>query len=74
MLRIWDTTIEPTHVQTVWQGVKEKVTALAWHPNQMKLAFGTEHGKVGMWNSLNNKGLGEKFPENVNFVLKILSK
>ena len=36
MLRVWDTSVKPTYLQTIWQGVKEKVTALAWHPTLTK--------------------------------------
>ena len=45
MLRVWNQSVKPNHIQTIWQGVKEKVTALAWHSKELKICFGTEHGK-----------------------------
>lgn len=73
MFRVWNTQIEPTFVQTVWQGVKEKVTALAWHRTELKLAFGTEHGKVGMWNSNNNKVVNsDKYHKKIVYSISFL--
>ena len=45
MLRVWNQSVKPNHIQTIWQGVKEKVTALAWHSKELRIGFGTEHGK-----------------------------
>ena len=56
MFRVWQRDTDPgPEQQTVWQGVKEKVTALAWNKGGDKLAFGTELGKVGTWTLKSNK-------------------
>ena len=56
MFRIWQRDSLPGPAQQiVWQGVKEKVTALVWDKSGEKLAFGTELGKVGTWSLKNNK-------------------
>ena len=37
-------------VSFLWKGVKEKVTALCWHPtDETKLAFGLDDGAVGIY-------------------------
>ena len=55
MFRTWNLDLLPINIQTVWQGVKEKVTALAWHDSKLLLGFGTELGKVGVWSATSNK-------------------
>ena len=55
MFRTWNLDLLPINIQTVWQGVKEKVTALVWHESKLLLGFGTELGKVGVWSATSNK-------------------
>ncbi|KAM3844618.1 gem-associated protein 5 isoform 2-T2 [Vipera latastei] len=58
MLRVWNTMSINNHydVKTFWQGIKSKVTALAWHPTKEGcLAFGTDDGKVGIYDTYSNK-------------------
>ncbi|XP_023818197.1 gem-associated protein 5 isoform X2 [Oryzias latipes] len=52
MIRVWNTLSSQNKydIRTFWQGVKSKVTALAWHPQKEgTLSFGTEDGKVGIY-------------------------
>ncbi|CAN9501079.1 unnamed protein product [Ophioblennius macclurei] len=58
MIRVWNTlaTQNRYDVRTFWQGIKSKVTALAWHPKKEgSLAFGTDDGKVGIYDVFSNK-------------------
>ncbi|XP_051869754.1 gem-associated protein 5 [Pristis pectinata] len=58
MIRVWDTISlqGPYHIKTLWQGIKSKVTSLCWHPTKESLlAFGTEDGKVGIYEIYSNK-------------------
>ncbi|XP_077975936.1 gem-associated protein 5-like [Styela clava] len=55
MIRVWKTRSPKSayDITTLWQGIKEKVMALAWHPNKEGcLAFATEDGKVGIYDTL----------------------
>ncbi|CAN0269315.1 unnamed protein product [Lampetra planeri] len=58
VLRVWRT-LSPRaayDVSSYWQGVHAKLTALAWHPSREgRLAFGTDEGKVGIYDLYNNK-------------------
>uniref|UniRef100_A0A672SYA2 Gem nuclear organelle associated protein 5 n=1 Tax=Sinocyclocheilus grahami TaxID=75366 RepID=A0A672SYA2_SINGR len=58
MIRVWNTlSIQNQYdIKTFWQGIKSKVTALAWHPiKEGTLAFGTDDGKVGINEVYSNK-------------------
>ncbi|TRY96147.1 hypothetical protein DNTS_028341 [Danionella cerebrum] len=58
MIRVWNTlSIQNQYdINTFWQGIKSKVTALAWHPiKEGSLAFGTDDGKVGVYEVYSNK-------------------
>ncbi|KAK9955780.1 hypothetical protein ABG768_015633 [Culter alburnus] len=58
MIRVWNTlSIQNQYdIKTFWQGIKSKVTALAWHPvKEGSLAFGTDDGKVGVYEVYSNK-------------------
>ncbi|MGH0178317.1 UNVERIFIED_CONTAM: hypothetical protein FKN15_012375 [Acipenser sinensis] len=58
MIRVWSTlSIQNRYdTKTFWQGIKSKVTALSWHPlKEGHLAFGTDDGKVGIYDSYSNK-------------------
>ncbi|KAF5892297.1 gem-associated protein 5 isoform X2 [Clarias magur] len=58
MIRVWNTLSlqNPYETRTFWQGIKSKVTALAWHPvKEGSLAFGTDDGKVGIYEVYSNK-------------------
>ncbi|XP_043560145.1 gem-associated protein 5 [Chiloscyllium plagiosum] len=58
MIRVWDTlSLQRAYdIKTLWQGIKSKVTALCWHPTkESSLAFGTEDGKVGIYEIYSNK-------------------
>ncbi|KAG2456186.1 gem-associated protein 5 isoform X1 [Polypterus senegalus] len=58
MIRTWNTlTIQNRYdTKIFWQGIKSKVTALAWHPlKENWLAFGTDDGKVGIFDTYSNK-------------------
>nr|XP_020442714.1 gem-associated protein 5 isoform X2 [Monopterus albus] len=58
MIRVWNTLTTQNHYDTrsFWQGIKSKVTALAWHPKKEgSLSFGTDDGKVGIYNVFSNK-------------------
>ncbi|CAK6979066.1 gem-associated protein 5 [Scomber scombrus] len=58
MIRVWNTltTQNQYDTRTFWQGIKSKVTALAWHPKREgSLAFGTDDGKVGIYEVFSNK-------------------
>lgn len=58
MIRVWNTLSSQNQYDTrcFWQGIKSKVTALAWHPKKEgSLAFGTDDGKVGIYDVFSNK-------------------
>ncbi|KAL7844635.1 hypothetical protein SRHO_G00231740 [Serrasalmus rhombeus] len=58
MIRVWNTlSIHNLYdTKTYWQNIKSKVTALAWHPaKEGSLAFGTDDGKVGIYEAYSNK-------------------
>ncbi|XP_069754122.1 gem-associated protein 5 [Narcine bancroftii] len=58
MIRVWDTISlqGPYDIKTLWQGIKSKVTSLCWHlTKENLLAFGTEDGKVGIYEIYSNK-------------------
>ncbi|XP_024121575.1 gem-associated protein 5 isoform X2 [Oryzias melastigma] len=58
MIRVWNTLScqNQYDIRTFWQGVKSKVTALAWHPHKEgSLSFGTEDGKVGIYDVFSSK-------------------
>nr|XP_046266368.1 gem-associated protein 5 [Scatophagus argus] len=58
MIRVWNTLTTQNQYDTrsFWQGIKSKVTALAWHPNKEgALSFGTDDGKVGIYEVFSNK-------------------
>ncbi|XP_026855963.2 gem-associated protein 5 isoform X3 [Electrophorus electricus] len=58
MIRVWNTLSvqNPYDTKTYWQGIKSKVTALAWHSvKEGSLAFGTDDGKVGIYDAYSNK-------------------
>lgn len=58
MIRVWNTlSIQNQYdIKTFWQGIKSKVTALAWHPlKEGSLAFGTDDGKVGIYEVYSNR-------------------
>ncbi|KAM3869078.1 gem-associated protein 5 [Diretmus argenteus] len=58
MIRVWSTlTIQNQYdTRSFWQGIKSKVTALAWHPTREgSLSFGTDDGKVGIYDVFSNK-------------------
>ena len=53
MVRVWDKT-KNTVIQ-VWQSVRTKVMVVAWHPyKEGILAYGTEEGRVGLYNNGNS--------------------
>ncbi|NWU36840.1 GEMI5 protein, partial [Hylia prasina] len=57
MIRVWNIlSISNNYdVKTFWQSIKSKVTALSWHPTKEGfLAFGTDDGKVGIFDTLAN--------------------
>ncbi|XP_077402822.1 gem-associated protein 5 isoform X2 [Vanacampus margaritifer] len=58
MIRVWNTLSAQNQydVRCFWQGIKSKVTALAWHPKREgTLSFGTDDGKVGIYEVFSNK-------------------
>ncbi|XP_040929797.1 gem-associated protein 5 isoform X2 [Betta splendens] len=58
MIRVWNTLATQNQYDTrsFWQGIKSKVTALAWHPKREgSLTFGTDDGKVGIYDVFSNK-------------------
>eukprot|EP00064_Thunnus_orientalis_P005982 superscaffoldBa00000603_g5996 len=58
MIRVWNTLTTQNQYDTrsFWQGIKSKVTALAWHPKREgSLSFGTDDGKVGVYDVFSNK-------------------
>nr|XP_061818666.1 gem-associated protein 5-like [Nerophis lumbriciformis] len=58
MIRVWNTMSaqNPYDMRCFWQGIKSKVTALAWHPKREgTLSFGTDDGKVGIYEVFSNK-------------------
>ncbi|ELU01058.1 hypothetical protein CAPTEDRAFT_189953 [Capitella teleta] len=58
MIRIWKTDHPDNSlsIQSHWQGIRSKVTALAWHPKKEgKLAYGTDDGRVGIMDTLSHK-------------------
>ncbi|XP_051902291.1 gem-associated protein 5 [Hippocampus zosterae] len=58
MIRVWNTLSAQNRYEArcFWQGVKSKVTALAWHPKREgTLSFGTEDGKVGIYEVFSSK-------------------
>ncbi|KAM8835184.1 gem-associated protein 5 [Synchiropus picturatus] len=57
-IRVWNTlaTQNQYETRTFWQGLKSKVTALSWHPlKEGSLSFGTDDGKVGIYDVFSNK-------------------
>ncbi|XP_031428189.1 gem-associated protein 5 [Clupea harengus] len=58
MIRVWNTITLHRKYDTklFWQGIRSKVTALSWHPTkEAHLAFGTDDGKVGIYDVFSNK-------------------
>ncbi|KAJ3589510.1 hypothetical protein NHX12_010355 [Muraenolepis orangiensis] len=58
MIRSWDTLSlqNPYQTRTFWQGIRSKITALVWHPSrEASLAFGTDDGKVGIYDAFSTK-------------------
>uniref|UniRef100_A0A3Q0RWZ4 Gem nuclear organelle associated protein 5 n=1 Tax=Amphilophus citrinellus TaxID=61819 RepID=A0A3Q0RWZ4_AMPCI len=58
MIRVWNTLTTQNQYDTrsFWQGIKSKVTALAWHPTKEgSLSFGTDDGKVGIYDVFSSK-------------------
>ncbi|XP_035034293.2 gem-associated protein 5 isoform X1 [Hippoglossus stenolepis] len=58
MIRVWNTLTTQNQYDTrsFWHGIKSKVTALAWHPKKEgSLSFGTDDGKVGIYEVYTNK-------------------
>ncbi|XP_063784441.1 gem-associated protein 5 isoform X2 [Pseudophryne corroboree] len=58
MIRVWNTlsVTNAYDVKTLWQGIRSKVTALSWHPTKEgSLAFGTDDGKVGIYDAFSSK-------------------
>ncbi|KAI9527302.1 hypothetical protein NQZ68_032173 [Dissostichus eleginoides] len=58
MIRVWNTLTTQNQYDTrsFWQGIKSKVTALAWHPKKEgSLSFGTDDGKVGIYEVFSNR-------------------
>ncbi|KAM4727035.1 gem-associated protein 5 [Anableps anableps] len=58
MIRVWNTLNSQNQydIRSFWQGIKSKVTALAWHPKKEgSLAFGTDDGKVGIYDVFSSK-------------------
>ncbi|XP_030601912.1 gem-associated protein 5 [Archocentrus centrarchus] len=58
MIRVWNTLTTQNQYDTrsFWQGIKSKVTALAWHPaKEGSLSFGTDDGKVGIYDVFSSK-------------------
>ncbi|XP_056372778.1 gem-associated protein 5 isoform X2 [Hyla sarda] len=58
MIRVWNTlsVVNAYDVKTLWQGIRSKVTALSWHPTKEgSLAFGTDDGKVGIYDVFSTK-------------------
>uniref|UniRef100_A0A8C9WZ94 Gem nuclear organelle associated protein 5 n=1 Tax=Sander lucioperca TaxID=283035 RepID=A0A8C9WZ94_SANLU len=58
MIRVWNTLTTQNQYDTrsFWQGIKSKVTALAWHPQKEgSLSFGTDDGKVGIYDVFSNR-------------------
>ncbi|XP_075958255.1 gem-associated protein 5 isoform X1 [Anarhichas minor] len=58
MIRVWNTLTTQNQYDTrcFWQGIKSKVTALAWHPTKEgSLSFGTDDGKVGIFEVFSNR-------------------
>ncbi|XP_069825049.1 gem-associated protein 5 [Dendropsophus ebraccatus] len=58
MIRVWNSlsVVNAYDVKTLWQGIKCKVTALSWHPTKEgSLAFGTDDGKVGIYDVFSTK-------------------
>ncbi|XP_046394335.1 gem-associated protein 5-like [Ischnura elegans] len=49
-IRLWNTgNSKEVQMTTLWQKIKGKVMAIAWHPtHELKLAFGTHEGRVGL--------------------------
>ncbi|KAL4230771.1 Gem-associated protein 5 [Mactra antiquata] len=57
-IRLWNlnTSTEFYDITQYWQGIRAKVTALSWHPTKEGLlAYGTEDGRVGIYDTLSNK-------------------
>ncbi|XP_014677624.1 PREDICTED: gem-associated protein 5-like, partial [Priapulus caudatus] len=57
-LRVWSPQSESNayELQLFWQGIKAKVTAVAWHPSKEGwLAYATEEGRVGIYDVLASK-------------------
>ncbi|XP_015123769.1 gem-associated protein 5 [Diachasma alloeum] len=57
MLRVWNLS-EPHKttfdIITAWQDIKDRVTAIAWHPDKENLlAYGTSEGRVGVYDIFN---------------------
>ncbi|XP_064609337.1 gem-associated protein 5-like [Liolophura sinensis] len=58
LIRVWNISdqMNPYKVTSLWQGIKSKVTALSWHPSKEGLlAYGTDDGRVGIYQTLSNK-------------------
>ncbi|XP_060082615.1 gem-associated protein 5-like [Ylistrum balloti] len=58
MIRLWNlnNVNNLTDIKNLWQGIKAKVTALCWHPvKEGLLAYGTEDGRVGVYDTLSNR-------------------
>ncbi|ESO89430.1 hypothetical protein LOTGIDRAFT_234283 [Lottia gigantea] len=58
MIRVWNTNNKTNSFdfQSLWQGIKSKVTCLSWHPSKESwLAYGTDDGRVGIYDVFSQK-------------------
>lgn len=52
-IRLWNMAAAKPDMTMLWNGIKGKVSALAWHPTvEGRLAFGTDEGRVGIFDTL----------------------
>ncbi|XP_012945659.1 gem-associated protein 5, partial [Aplysia californica] len=58
MIRVWNQgkRTNPFDISTHYYGMKSKITTVSWHPQREGLlAYGTEDGRVGVYNLLSSK-------------------
>jgi ribosome assembly protein 4 len=69
-VRFWDLTTETPHHEC--KGHRQWVLALAWAPNDCKVASGDKSGVIIIWNPVNGKQIGTTLAGHKNFITALV--